>query len=151
MTGERTLPWILFPLSEKRHRGFSFQATVENGFEPSDYRSLLHDESPMTAEALLDFKVWGKSPNLTCFFWNIRTGEKFRLSAFDNKRDRRYTPRDGNIDFSEPGIENGLYLVETAKGKKGLCAWQSAKLLLAPDRGDEVVARITEVFIGQGG
>ncbi len=76
---------------------------------------------------------------------------KIPLERVDNKRDRRYTPRDGNIDFSEPGIENGLYLVETVKGKKGLCAWQSAKLLLAPDRGDEVVARITEVFIGQGG
>lgn len=149
MTGERTLPWILFSLSGKRHRAFSFQAAVESGFEPSEYRSLLHGENPMTAEALLDFKVWGKSPNLTCFFRNIRTGEKFRLSAFDNKRDRRYTPRDGDIDFSEPGIENGLYCVSTVKGKKGLCAWQSAKLLLPPDRGDEITARIAEAFTGQ--
>lgn len=151
MTKERTLPWILFPLPEKRHRAFSFQAAVENGFEPREYRSLLHDEKPMTAEALLDFKVWGKAPCLTCYFRNIRSGEKFRMSAFDNKHNRRYTPRDGNIDFSEPGIENGLYLVSTVMGKrKGRCVWQSAELLLAPDRQGEILERIAEMFSGQG-
>lgn len=148
MENTQPFPWVLFPLPEIRHRAYSFQAVVDAGFEPSEYRSLLHDESSMTAEAVLDFKVWGKAPSLTCFFRNIRTGEKFRLSAFDNERDRRYTPRDRGIDFSERGIENGLHLVTAVKGKRGRCAWQSAKLLLAAGRECEILARIAAVFTG---
>ncbi|MDL2267289.1 hypothetical protein LJC46_04790 [Desulfovibrio sp. OttesenSCG-928-G15] len=148
MENTQPFPWVLFPLPEIRHRAYSFQAVVDSGFEPSEYRSLIHDESPMTAEAVLDFKVWGKAPSLTCFFRNIRTGEKFRLSAFDNDRNRCYTPRDKGIDFSERGIENGLYLVTTVKGKKGRCAWQSAKLLLAADRESEILERVAAVFTG---
>jgi len=141
MDAGRGCVWILYPLPERRHRGFSYTSAVNSGFEPREYKSMLH-ENPMTAEALLDFKIWGKSPNLTCFFRNIRTGEKFRLSAFDNNHDQRYTPRDKDIDFSEPGIENGLYRVVTVKTKKGLCAWQSAELLLSPDKKDEILNRI---------
>ena len=117
---------------------------MDFGLEPREYKSMLR-ENPMTAEALLDFKIWGKSPNLTCYFRNIRTGEKFRLSAFDNDRDRRYAPRDRRIDFSEPDIESGLYRVVTVKTKKGLCAWQSAELLLSPDKKDAILARLAEI------
>ena len=119
------------------------------GLEPKAYRSRLHEE-PMSSEALLDFKIWGKSPCLTCYFRDIRTGDKFCLSAFDNKHDRRYTPRDKDIDFSEPGIENGLYLVTTMETKKGGSAWATARLLLAPDRKGDILGRITEVYVGPG-
>ena len=84
MSDEQKLPWILFPLPAAGHRAYSFTGAIEYGLEPKAYRSRLHEE-PMSSEALLDFKVWGKSPNLTCFFQNIRTGEKFRLSTFDNR------------------------------------------------------------------
>ena len=147
MKKEDVLPWILFPLPAERQRGFSFSAAIASGFEPREYRSLLHEE-PMRAEALLDFKIWGKRPCLTCYFRDIRTGDKFCLSAFDNKHDRRYTPRDKDIDFSEPGIENGLYLVTTMETKKGGSAWATARLLLDPDRKGEILARITEVYVG---
>lgn len=131
MTGERTLPWILFPLSEKRHRGFSFQATVENGFEPSDYRSLLHDESPMTAEALLDFKVWGKSPNLTCFFRNIRTGEKFRLSASITSATGATRRGTGTLISANPALKTACISLKRSRAKRGYargsppsCCWR---------------------------
>ena len=110
---------------------------------------MLHEE-PMEVEALLDFKIWGKSPCLTCYFRNIRTGEKFCLTAFDNNRSTRYTPRDNEIDFSEPGIEHGLYLVRTVKTKKGTSAWATAKLLIAPGAQLAIEARIAQVFVGCG-
>ena len=56
MKKEDVLPWILFPLPAERQRGFSFSAAIASGFEPREYRSLLHEE-PMRAEALLDFKM----------------------------------------------------------------------------------------------
>ena len=146
MTTEKSLPpVILYPLPEKRGRAFSYSRVVEAGLESREYRSLI-DEAPMSAEVLLDFKVWGKAACLTCYFRNIRNGEKFRLTAFDNARDRRYTPRDGEIDFSEPGIENGLYRVTTVKGRNGKTAWQTAQLLLIPNQKDTIAAQIAKVY-----
>lgn len=144
-----TLPWILFPLPDERHRGYSFRGAIEYGLEPREYKSMLHEE-PMQAEAVLDFKIWGKSPCLTCYFRNIRTGEKFCLTAFDNNRSTRYTPRDNEIDFSEQGIEHGLYHVRTVKTKKGTSAWATAKLLIAPGAQLAIEARIAQVFVGCG-
>jgi hypothetical protein len=145
MTAEKTLPWILFQLPEEKQRGFSYERVVEWDFEPREYRSLIN-AVPMTAEALLDFKVWGKTPNLTCFFRNIKNGNKFRLTAFDTNRNSLYTPRDKGIDFSEKGNENGLYLVSTVKTRKGQSVWYSATLLLGFDRKDEILTRIAEVY-----
>ena len=149
MNTAQTLPWVLFPLHIERPRAFSFRGAIDDGLEPREYRSMLHEE-PMEAEALLDFKIWGKSPCLTCYFRNIRTGEKFCLTAFDNKRASRYTPRDNEIDFSEPGIEHGLYHVRTVKTKKGTSAWATAKLLIAPGAQLAIEARIAQVFVGCG-
>lgn len=134
---------VCHPLSSRSHRGFSFRAAIDAGLEPRSYKSMLH-EKPMQAEAILDFKIWGRRPSLTCYFRDIRTGAKFCLSAFDNKHDGRYTPRDNNIDFSECGIEHGLYLVATVETKKGGSAWSSASLLLPPDKRDAILARITD-------
>ena len=149
MSNTQIMPWILFPLYIERPRAFSFRGAIDDGLEPREYRSMLHEE-PMEAEAVLDFKIWGKSPCLTCYFRNIRTGEKFCLTAFDNKRSTRYTPRDNDIDFSEPGIEHGLYHVRTVKTKKGTSAWATAKLLIAPGAQLAIEARIAEVFVGSG-
>ncbi len=142
-----TLPWILFPLPDERHRGYSFRGAIEYGLEPREYKSMLHEE-PMQAEAVLDFKIWGKSPCLTCYFRNIRTGEKFCLTAFDNKRASRYTPRDNDLDFSEVGIEHGLYVVTTVAKKKGGSAWGTASLIFPPDRQEDILAKIAEVYVG---
>ena len=149
MSNTQIMPWILFPLYIERPRAFSFRGAIDDGLEPREYRSMLHEE-PMEAEAVLDFKIWGKSPCLTCYFRNIRTGDKFCLTAFDNERRRRYTPRDNDIDFSEPGIEHGLYHVRTVKTKKGTSAWGTAKLLIATGAQLAIEARIAEVFVGSG-
>ncbi len=130
-----------------RHRGYSYTNAVDAGLEPREYAAMW-DKEPMEAEAVLDFKIWGKHVNLTCYFRDIRDGKKFWLSAFNDKRDGRYTPRDGVIDFSEPGIENGLYRVATIKTRSGKSAWASAELLLAPERKEEILARIAEVYSG---
>ena len=136
---------IISSNTEKK-RGYSFTDAIASGLEPREYIPMW-DKEPMEAEAVLDFKIWGKHVNLTCFFRDIRTGKKFCLSAFGS-HDRRYTPRDGIVDFSEPGIENGLYLVATIKNQKGTSAWASAKLLLPPERKEEILARIAEVYTG---
>ncbi|MDL2307946.1 hypothetical protein LJC48_08035, partial [Desulfovibrio sp. OttesenSCG-928-C06] len=60
----------------------------------------------------------------------------------------QYTPRDKDIDFSEPDIENGLYEVTTAPNSKGKITWDSATLMLPPERKEEIEARIAEVFEG---
>lgn len=137
---------ILSPVTGK-HRDHSFTSAIASGFEPREYVAMW-DKEPMEAEAVLDFKIWGKHVNLTCYFRDIRTGKKFWLSAFNNARDGRYTPRDGVIDFSEVGIENGLYLIETVKPRKGTSAWVSAKLLLSSERREEILTRIAEVYSG---
>lgn len=137
----------LFSPATGKHRGHSFTSAIASGCEPREYAAMWK-EPPMIAEAVLDFKIWGKHVNLTCYFRDIRTGKKFWLSAYNDERDRRYTPRDGVIDFSEVGIENGLYLVETIKTRKGTSAWASAKLLLPSERREEILARIGEVYSG---
>ena len=147
MSNTQIMPWILFPLYIERPRAFSFRGAIDDGLEPREYRSMLHEE-PMEAEAVLDFKIWGKSPCLTCYFRNIRTGEKFCLTAFDNKRASRYTPRDNDLDFSEVGIEHGLYVVTTVAKKKGGSAWATASLIFPPDRQEDIQAKIAEVYVG---
>ena len=137
---------IISPNSQK-HRGYSFTSAIAAGLEPREYAAMWN-EQPMTAEAVLDFKVWGKHVNLTCFFRDIHSSKKFCLSAFSNRHDGRYTPRDRIVDFSEPGIENGLYLVTTIKTRNGNSAWASAKLLLPPERREEILARIAEAYAG---
>ena len=55
---------------------------------------------------------------------------KFVLYAYDDAHCRRYTPRDGKIDFSEPGIGGNVYRIVTSKTRNGKTAWQSADLVL---------------------
>lgn len=140
------LPWLDAPFYDAEHRAYSFKGAVEYGFNPALYMSMWRHR-PMTAEATLDFKIWGKSPCLTCYFRNIRTREKFCLTAFDNTGDGRFTPRDNSIDFSDPKIEDGLYLVTTAGTKKG-SVWQSSELVLPPEKRPEIWLRIATSYVG---
>ena len=87
----------------------------------------------MATESMLDFKVWEKVLVLAAIFWMLPTAEKFLLFAYNDARDGRYTPRDGAIDFSEAGIENGLNRIVTKKTHTGKTAWQSAVLFLGSD------------------
>lgn len=109
-------------------RALTYDQAVEMGLEPRDYA---YDPVIGEFEAVLDFKVWGKSVNLQCFFTVPETGERFRVSAF-REDGKHYTPKDGEIDFSEEELEGGLYLLTIGKNKKGRAAWLAAELLRKP-------------------
>lgn len=144
---EDVLRWLDFPFYDAEHRAYSFSGAVEYGFNPSLYWSTWRT-SPTSAEVMLDFKIWMKGPCLTCYFRNIRTGGKFCLTAFDNKGNGRYTPRDNGIDFSDPKIEGGLYLVTMTNASKKGSVWDSATLLLPPERKGEIWLRIATTYVG---
>ena len=143
MTRIMPVQLTLFTLPNLPVRAYSYKRAVENGLNPRTYK--VPDE-PMDAEAILEFKVWGKSPCLGCYFRNIADGGKFVLYAYDNAHNRRYTPRDGVIDFSEAGIENGRYRIVTRKTRTGKTTWQSAALLFGPDRQEAIAAYIREAL-----
>ena len=71
------------------------------------------------------------------------------LFPLPDERHRGYSFR-GAIEFSEAGIEHGLYLVTTTATKKGGSAWATASLIFAPDRREELLARIAEAYVGFG-
>lgn len=134
MTRIMPVQLTLFPLPNLPVRAYSYKSAVENGLNPRTYK--VPDE-PMDAKAILEFKG---------YFRNIADGGKFVLYAYDNAHDRRYTPRDGVIDFSEAGIENGLYRIVTRKTRTGKTTWQSAALLFGPDQQESIAAYIREAL-----
>jgi hypothetical protein len=74
----------------------------------------------------LDFLEWGKSANRLCYFTDIETDEKFRLSVWYNNG---YKPRKGVVSFKEAEIGTH-YLIEIREGKNGkLPTFESAKSL----------------------
>jgi len=111
-------------------RALTYEQAVEDGLEPREY-----SYEPILGEYLarLDFKVWGKKLNLQCFFTIPGTGERFRISAFRTDTPR-YTPRDGEIDFSEEGNEGNLYRLHVAETPKGKPKWLSAELVKAREK-----------------
>ena len=110
-------------------RTFDFAQAIAAGYEPPQYREYtLEGETT----AVLDFKMWGNSVCLRCFFTEAGTGHKFTLAAYRQvfgDKTRRYTPRDRAIDFSEPGLEGRLYRLVTKRGKRGGIVWESAEEL----------------------
>lgn len=58
-------------------RELSFAQALNGGFEPREYKA---DVPVGTITARLDFRMWGKSVNLRCFFTNMKTSERFSLS-----------------------------------------------------------------------
>lgn len=99
-------------------------------------------------EAILDFKIWGKTPCLGCYFRDISTGEKFVLYAHDDCYSHRYTPKDREFDFSQSGIEGSLFYLVTRKTRTGKTSWQNARLLLGADQQAAIRDRIFEVYSG---
>lgn len=74
-------------------------------------------------------KSWGKSVNLICYFKDMVTLEKYKISAFKSRKATGYRPKDEQIDFSEADIEGRVYELTTGKNKMGNPAWISAKWL----------------------
>lgn len=117
----------------------SFADVVKSGLEPRKY-----DAAVPVGEliARLDFRMWGKSVNLRCFFTNLESGEKFSLSAFRTHRGEHhytlrasgkeisaYTPEDGVIDFAYGEYDGKLFRLVTRQGKRGGVLWASAEML----------------------
>lgn len=136
----------LLPIPQRDIRGLSYASAISSGLRPYEYRSVI--EAPCM-EAILDFKIWGKTPCLGCYFRDISTGEKFVLYAHDDCHSRRYTPKDLAFDFSKAGIEGSLFYLVTRKTRTGKTSWQNARLLLGPDQQAEIRERIFEVYSGR--
>ena len=104
-------------------RAYSFRGALEAGLEPGAYQA----EPPLGSfKARLDFKVWGKTPVLRCFFTDAN-GRKFSLIATDPKDgSRRYTPKDGILDISAPEATGKWYALTTGVNSKRKTAWLTA-------------------------
>jgi hypothetical protein len=77
-------------------------------------------------ECTLDFLEWGKSANLFCFFTNIETQKKYRLSVWFNNG---YKPRKGNVSFKDAELGK-IYRIEIKDGENGkLPTFVDAELL----------------------
>ena len=109
----------------------SFTSAIRSGLRPYEYKSVIEASC---LEAILDFKIWGKTPCLGCYFRDISTGKKFVLYAHDDCHSHRYTPKDKEFDFSQSGIEGSLFYLVTRKTRTGKTLWQNARLLLGPDQ-----------------
>lgn len=91
-----------------------------------DYKFEL-PEGPWRARLVA--KSWGKSVNLMCYFEDVETLEKYKISAFRSRKASGYRANDEGIDFSQAGIEGCVYDLVTGKNKRGNPAWLSAKLV----------------------
>lgn len=73
----------------------------------------------------LDFHAWGKSLNLFCYFTELASGKKYRLSVFHNKE---YHPsKEGPAFDEEPA--GSTFEITTGKSKSGLPSFLSARKL----------------------
>lgn len=107
-------------------RAYSFRAALDAGLEPREYS----DEVPIgTFKAHLDFKIWGESPCLRCFFSNT-DGKKISISAYRAKDNPAwYSPKDGSLDMSAPDAAGNFYIITTGINSKGKTAWLTARKL----------------------
>ncbi len=72
------------------------------GFSNNPLKILLQEYSAFPTRekwvGCLDFHAWGNSSNLFCFFTDVETNEKYRLSVFAQSE---YKPRKGDIALDE--------------------------------------------------
>lgn len=73
-------------------------------------------------------KCWGDVKSIICFFEDVTTGKKCRLSAWRHE-ENIYRPKDNGIDFSQKGMEGKVFLIETKLSSKGKPVWLSASLI----------------------
>jgi hypothetical protein len=116
--------------TEDTRRAWSYNAAVEAGLEPQSYGWT--DIPEGTWAARLDFKAWSNKTaagHLVCFFTTLVDGRRYRLSAFrpSQSSERRYTPKDGGIDFSSPGLDKQIFLVTVGRTAKGSATWLAAE------------------------
>lgn len=120
-------------------RAYSFRQAIDAGCEPRSYDSPTPEGICL---ARLEFKMWGKQSVLRCFFTELETGAKFSLPAFRMYQGQdigKYAPKDHIVDFSEPGIEGGIYKLVIGQAPRGGLTWEEALLMEgAPEKAGEV-------------
>nr|WP_319491102.1 hypothetical protein [uncultured Desulfobacter sp.] len=106
-------------------KAYRFKDAVEDGLNPQKYK--YSDIAPMEYIGKLVFKIWGRTSSIHCFFI-LETNELIRLTAFRPRATpwRGYTPQDGKVDFSEPGIEGTRYRITTGLTKREIVSFVSA-------------------------
>lgn len=76
----------------------------------------------------LIYKKFGQKKTLHCFFRNLHNGKIHTACAFKAKEDsHKYTAKDLNVDFSEPGTDGRTFNLETHLDERGNIAWLSAR------------------------
>lgn len=108
-------------------RTIEYEEAVDWGLEPESYSRTV----PVGCHIVkLIFKTWGKKCALNCFFKDIQTEEKYRITLFTSAKDPyRYTAKDNLIDFSESGNLENIYQIEVKHNIKGYAIILSAKLI----------------------
>tara|TARA_B100000614_G_C14550499_1_gene493795 strand:+ start:1300 stop:1632 length:333 start_codon:yes stop_codon:yes gene_type:complete len=109
-------------------RGHSFSSAIESGLEPRDYEQ--NDIREGEYVGVLDFKIWGKSPCLHCYF-TLTNGDKIKLTTFKPRKSSEniYTAQDGAFDFSAEGIEGRSFKLVVGISAKKRVAFRSAEQL----------------------
>ena len=110
-------------------RVIDYEEAVDWGLEPESYKRNI----PVGFHTVkLIFKTWGKKCALNCFFKDIKTEKKYRITLFTSpKNPYSYTARDNLIDFSESGNLENIYQIEVKHSPKGYPIMLSASLLKA--------------------
>jgi hypothetical protein len=108
---------------------YTLGEAVEAGFDPGAYE--WRDVPEGTWEGHLDFKTWSSRNgvgSLLCYFTDMRTGQRFRLSAAKSwgGNASRYTPKDRAIDFSRASVDGRVFRLRVRRGVKGNTAWVGA-------------------------
>ena len=127
----------------------SFGQAVEAGFDPSFYEGTDVPEGAWTGR--LDFKVWTKrGAGLSCYFTRVDGAgdgaaggaaegggggapERYRLAAFrlheEGGVSKRYTARDGAVDFSadDEAAPGDVFVLTVGRARTGNVRWASAE------------------------
>jgi hypothetical protein len=119
--------------TERKFRPKSWRQLLESGFEPGDYP---YEGLPVGSRRVaLEATLWHPDvPGVVCFFRDLDTEHKYRVSVFKNQRTRRYGP-DG-VDFSTLGPETMLK-IEIRQNRTGTFRIEQAELstMLLADSG----------------
>ncbi|GEM_PF-1984435 len=103
------------------------------GIQSHDQQKILSEyqsDAPMgTWQGRLDFHAWGKSTNLFCYFTDIASGDKFRLSVFSRSN---YAPYNGDVFFDQEPT-GGIFELETSMTKNGNIKLTYAKKIDLPE------------------
>ncbi len=109
-------------------KAYRFKDAVQDGLNPKKYKS--SDIAPGEYVGKLVFKVWGSKFVIQCFFV-LEDDQFIRLTASRPHATpwRGYTPRDGQVDFSQAGIEGTKYKITTGLTERGVVSFLSARAI----------------------